>query len=141
MVEMLETAYILTHATGRSFVIMDEVGRGTTAEDGLAVGFACLEFLWGRVRCRTLFATHFHGLADMAGGWEGVGCFCTDVREVGGGEDGRGGWAYVHGLRRGVNRRSHALKVARLAGRLLISSFFFGRGETWRGLGWCVADG
>lgn len=112
MVEMLETAHILRAATSRSFVVMDEVGRGTTPEDGVAVGFACLEYLARVNGCRTLFATHFHRLADLTSGWGGVGCYCTDVREGEG-----GGWAYVHRLRRGVNRRSHALKVARLAGR------------------------
>lgn len=108
MVEMLETAEILRQATPRSFVIMDEVGRGTTAQDGFAVGYACLRHLRDVNGCRVLFATHFHGLADRV---EGLGCFCTDVEE-----DGVGGWSYVHRLRRGVNRESHALKVARMAG-------------------------
>lgn len=111
MVEMLETAEILKNATARSFVIMDEVGRGTTPEDGVAVGYACLDYLERVNGCRVLFATHFHELADLTRGREGVGCWCTDVRE----EEG-GGWGYVRRLRRGVNRESHALKVARLAG-------------------------
>jgi DNA mismatch repair ATPase MutS len=110
MVEMLETAEILRQATPRSFVIMDEVGRGTTAQDGFAVGYACLRHLMDVNGCRALFATHFHGLADRI---EGLGCFCTDVEE---GADGSGSWSYVHKLRRGVNRESHALKVARMAG-------------------------
>ncbi|KAM0722257.1 hypothetical protein Q7P37_001698 [Cladosporium fusiforme] len=111
MVEMLETAEILKQATPRSFVIMDEVGRGTTPEDGVAVGFACLHYLQRVNKCRALFATHFHALADMTSDFEGLGCYCTDVAE----ED-DGSWAYVHKLRKGVNRKSHALKVARLAG-------------------------
>ncbi|KAF2221778.1 DNA mismatch repair protein Msh1 [Elsinoe ampelina] len=111
MVEMVEVAAILNGATARSFVIMDEVGRGTTPEDGVAVGFACLKYLHDKVGCRVLFATHFHELADMTAGMRGVGGWCTDVQELEG-----GGWAYVHKLRRGVNRESHALKVARLAG-------------------------
>lgn len=111
MVEMLETATILKNATPRSFVIMDEVGRGTTPEDGLAVAFACLHHLYNVNKCRTLFATHFHKLADMTSGWEALGRYCTDVVE------GKGGaFTYVHRLREGVNRESHALKVARLAG-------------------------
>jgi DNA mismatch repair ATPase MutS len=120
MVEMVETAQILRHATPRSFVIMDEIGRGTTPEDGEAVAFACLHHLATVNRCRTLFATHFHGLVDMvrerglhasshAGG--PVEMYCTDIEE-----DGEGGFVYVHKLRKGVNRHSHALKVARLAG-------------------------
>ncbi|KAI2629735.1 muts domain V-domain-containing protein [Hypoxylon sp. NC1633] len=117
MVEMLETAAILRAATPRSFVIMDEVGRGTTPEDGAAVAFAALHHLVTVNRCRALFATHFHGLADMVtdrglhvsqGG--AVEMYCTDVEE-----DEAGGFVYVHKLRKGVNRQSHALKVARLA--------------------------
>ncbi|KAH8676308.1 muts domain V [Xylariales sp. PMI_506] len=120
MVEMLETAQILRAATPRSLVIMDEVGRGTTPGDGTAVAFASLWHLATVNRCRALFATHFHDLADMVrekglhvgqGGGGQVEFYCTDVEE-----DGRGGFVYVHKLRKGVNRESHALKVARLAG-------------------------
>ena len=111
MVEMLETAAILKNATRRSFVIMDEVGRGTTPEDGIAVGFACLHHLYHTNRCRTLFATHFHVLADMTKDWDNLGCYCTDVEE-----SSNGTFSYIHRLRPGVNRQSHALKVARLAG-------------------------
>ncbi|SPQ18691.1 a311064f-6696-45c8-853d-d5c5fb1a7b93 [Thermothielavioides terrestris] len=121
MVEMLETAAILRQATPRSFVIMDEVGRGTTPEDGTAVAFAALHHLVRVNRCRALFATHFHDIADLVaqhglrvqdGGPDGaVDMYCTDVEE-----DENGGFIYVHKLRKGVNRQSHALKVARLAG-------------------------
>ncbi|KAI8676920.1 DNA mismatch repair protein [Fusarium sp. Ph1] len=118
MVEMLETAHILKQATPRSFVVMDEIGRGTTPEDGTAVSYACLHHLATINQCRTLFATHFHGVADLAAA-EGlcspdggtVQTYCTDVDE-----DGQGGFVYNHKLRRGINRQSHALKVARLAG-------------------------
>ena len=115
MVEMLETASILKIATPRSFVIMDEVGRGTTPEDGIAVGFACLHHLYHTNRCRTLFATHFHVLADMTSKWNGLGCYCTDVAETP-----SGAFSYVHRLKPGVNRQSHALKVARLAGKPMV---------------------
>lgn len=118
MVEMLETAQILRQATPRSFVIMDEIGRGTTPEDGTAVSFACLHHLVTVNQCRTLFATHFHGVADLAaveglcGPVNGaVQMYCTDVAE-----DGQGGFVYVHKLQKGINRQSHALKVAKLAG-------------------------
>ncbi|KAH7172203.1 muts domain V-domain-containing protein [Fusarium sp. MPI-SDFR-AT-0072] len=118
MVEMLETAAILKQATPRSFVIMDEIGRGTTPEDGTAVAFACLHHLATVNQCRTLFATHFHSVADLAQE-EGlcsaeagvVQTYCTNVVE-----DGEGGFFYNHKLQRGINRQSHALKVARLAG-------------------------
>ncbi|KAK2758620.1 DNA mismatch repair ATPase msh1 [Arachnomyces sp. PD_36] len=112
MVEMLETAAILKQASSRSFVIMDEVGRGTTPEDGTAVSFACLHHLYNINRCRTLFATHFHALADMTQDFENLGRYCTDVRE----DPSSGSFSFVHRLKKGVNRQSHALKVARLAG-------------------------
>ena len=78
---MLETATILRHATRRSFVIMDEVGRGTTSLDGIAIAFACLHHLYYKNQCRTLFATHFHELAHMISSWPKAGNLCTDVSE------------------------------------------------------------
>ena len=81
MLEMLETATILRHATHRSFVIMDEVGRGTTSLDGIAIAFACLHHLYYKNQCRTLFATHFHELAHMITSWPKAGNLCTDVAE------------------------------------------------------------
>jgi DNA mismatch repair ATPase MutS len=121
MVEMLETAAILRRATPKSFVIMDEIGRGTTPDAGTAVAFAALHHLVTVNRCRALFATHFHEIADMVayrglgvenGGDDGaVEMYCTDVEE-----DRTGGFSYVHKLQRGVNRDSHALKVAKIAG-------------------------
>ncbi|PYH94796.1 hypothetical protein BO71DRAFT_398622 [Aspergillus ellipticus CBS 707.79] len=111
MVEMLETAAILKQATPRSFVIMDEVGRGTTPEDGTAVSFACLHHLHYHNQCRMLFATHFHRLADMTHDFNALGRYCTDVKETT-----SGSFSFVHRLRKGVNRQSHALKVAQLAG-------------------------
>ncbi|KAF8246000.1 hypothetical protein K440DRAFT_586559 [Wilcoxina mikolae CBS 423.85] len=112
MVEMLETAHILRSATPRSFVIMDEIGRGTSSRDGLAIAYATLTHLIEVNKSRTLFATHFHELADMVKMEKKVACHCTDVSED---LDGMG-WSYVHKLRKGVNKESHALKVARLAG-------------------------
>ncbi|ESK98406.1 dna mismatch repair protein [Moniliophthora roreri MCA 2997] len=122
MVEMLETAEILRRATPRSLVIMDEVGRGTTVNDGLAIAFATVHHLVSVNQCRALFATHFHELSDMlgyttAGQGQGQGVFanvsfyCTDVDEL---ED--GSFTYSYRVRPGVNRDSHGLKVAQLAG-------------------------
>ncbi|KAF9948057.1 DNA mismatch repair ATPase msh1 [Mortierella alpina] len=71
MVEMTETASILQNATERSLVIMDEVGRGTATLDGCAIAYATLHHLYHTNRCRTLFATHYHELADMVGAVEG----------------------------------------------------------------------
>jgi DNA mismatch repair ATPase MutS len=111
MVEMLETAAILKQATKRSFVIMDEVGRGTTPQDGMAVAYGALHHLKSINLCRTLFATHFHTLADLTADWPNLGRWCTDIKE-----DASGSFTFQHKLRRGVNRQSHALKVAKLAG-------------------------
>ncbi|CAG8095322.1 unnamed protein product [Penicillium olsonii] len=111
MVEMLETATILKQATHKSFVIMDEVGRGTTPEDGTAISFACLHHLHYYNQSRVLFATHFHGLADMTQNFEKLERYCTDVKDLP-----SGAFSFVHKLRKGVNRQSHALKVAQLAG-------------------------
>ncbi|KAJ7706453.1 muts domain V-domain-containing protein [Mycena rosella] len=120
MVEMLETAEILQRATPRSLVIMDEVGRGTTVKDGLAIAFATVHHLVSQNQCRALFATHFHEVTDMLGYsmdkadqgvFSSVGFFCTDVDET---DDGH--FAYSYRLRPGVNRDSHGLKVAQLAG-------------------------
>lgn len=111
MVEMLETAAILKNATARSLVVMDEVGRGTTPEDGTAIGYACIHHLYHVNKCRTLFATHFHALADMTNHLPEVGRYCTEIVE-----QGDGSFTFSRRLRKGVNRESHALKVARLAG-------------------------
>lgn len=111
MVEMLETATILKQATPKSFVIMDEVGRGTTPEDGTAVSFACLHHLHYHNQSRVLFATHFHALADMTEDFAKLARYCTDVKTTA-----SGAFSFVHRLRKGVNRQSHALKVAQLAG-------------------------
>ncbi|OQE34537.1 hypothetical protein PENCOP_c017G08042 [Penicillium coprophilum] len=111
MVEMLETATILKQATPKSFVIMDEVGRGTTPEDGTAVSFACLHHLHNHNQSRVLFATHFHALADMTKDFDKLARYCTDVKDMA-----SGAFSFVHRLRKGVNRQSHALKVAQLAG-------------------------
>ena len=109
MVEMVETSQILTQATERSFVIMDEVGRGTTPEASIAVGYACLDHLHRVNKCRTLFATHFHALVDMAAEFDNVAYYCTDIAREG------DAWVYMHRLKLGVNRESHALQVAKLA--------------------------
>lgn len=94
---------------------MDEVGRGTTPEDGIAIGFSCLDHLYHKNQSRALFATHFHSLTDMTKDFKKISCYCTDVHE-----EQNGSFTYNHRLKKGVNRRSHALKVARLAGTLIL---------------------
>lgn len=112
MVEMLETAMILRNATPRSFVIMDEVGRGTAPKDGAAVAYAVLKHLVEKNKCRALFATHFGELGEWVRGDKKVATWCTDISVD---KDGSA-WTFVHRLRRGVSTESHALRVAKMAG-------------------------
>ena len=110
MVEMLETAAILNQATGRSLVILDEVGRGTSTHDGLAIAQACMEYLHDAVGCRTLFATHFHELADVADALPRAVCMAMDATA------GRHGDVFTYRIGPGRAGQSHGLKVAALAG-------------------------
>jgi DNA mismatch repair protein MutS len=110
MVEMLETSAILNQATDRSLVILDEVGRGTSTHDGLAIAQACLEYLHDVVRCRTLFATHYHELADTAEALARAICMAMDASE------GRHGDAFNYKVSLGRAGKSYGLKVAALAG-------------------------
>nr|WJN24907.1 meiotic recombination protein [Moesziomyces parantarcticus] len=113
MVEMTEVGEILHRATHRSLVIADEIGRGTTNLTGIAVGFATLATLVER-GCRTLFATHFHEIADLVQDnadpkFNAVGFYASDVDEC------DAGLVYSHTLRKGVNRKSYGIQVARIA--------------------------
>src|SRR5207247_4665081 len=81
MVEMRETAHILAHATRRSLVVLDEIGRGTSTYDGVSIAWAVAEFLHDRVGCKTLFATHYHELCGLADTRPRVRNFSTAVRE------------------------------------------------------------
>ncbi len=110
MREMTETAYILRHATHRSLVVLDEIGRGTGTEDGHAIARAVLEYLHDRVRARTLFATHFQALASLADDRPGVRLAAMDVLE----ED--GDITFLHRLVPGRIARSYGVHVALMAG-------------------------
>ncbi len=110
MVEMLETANILHNATPRSLVILDEVGRGTSTFDGLALAWAIAEQLAARVGCRTLFATHYHELTELANLLPQVFNLNVAVREC---ED---RIVFLHRILPGAADRSYGLQVARLAG-------------------------
>ncbi len=110
LVEMMETANILRHATDRSLVVLDEVGRGTGTEDGVAIARAVCEDLADRVRARTLFATHYHGLAESVGALPGVGVVSAAVAE----EDGT--VTFLHRITPGASGKSYGLHVATLAG-------------------------
>jgi DNA mismatch repair protein MutS len=110
MVEMVETAAILAQATGRSFVILDEVGRGTSTYDGLALAWAVAEAVHSQIRCRCLFATHYHELARLAETCEALSLHHVRAREW------QGDLVLLHELAQGPADRSYGLAVARLAG-------------------------
>jgi DNA mismatch repair protein MutS len=110
MVEMTETANILNNATDRSVVILDEIGRGTSTLDGLSLAWAIAEHIALEVRSRTLFATHYHELTDLAHRIAGVKNLNVAVRE----------WedqvVFLHRIVEGGTDRSYGIHVARLAG-------------------------
>jgi DNA mismatch repair protein MutS len=110
MVEMAETAAILNGATVRSLVVLDEVGRGTATWDGLAIAWAVLEALHDRIRCRAIFATHFHELTALAGRLPELRLAAMKVREW------RGEVVFQHLVGEGAAERSWGVHVARLAG-------------------------
>ncbi|WP_239479064.1 DNA mismatch repair protein MutS [Lichenicola cladoniae] len=110
MVEMIETAAILNLAGPRSLVVVDEIGRGTSTLDGLAIAWAVLESLHGAQRCRTIFATHFHELGELAETLPGLSPHTMSVREW------KGQVVFRHEVVKGVAGRSWGVHVARLAG-------------------------
>ncbi len=110
MVEMTETAHILHHATRRSLVVLDEIGRGTSTFDGLSIAWAVAEQLHDRVGARTLFATHYHELTDLARERPRVKNCSIAVKEV----DGR--ILFLRKLVSGSASKSYGIEVARLAG-------------------------
>jgi DNA mismatch repair protein MutS len=110
LVEMAETANILRHATVRSLVILDEVGRGTSTYDGLALARAVLEDLHDRVGARTLFATHFHELTELADRLPGVRNVHAAASEDG------AELAFLYRIVPGASARSYGIQAARLAG-------------------------
>ncbi len=110
MAEMVETAAILTQATPRSLVILDEIGRGTATYDGLAIAWACAEALHDTNRCRALFATHYHELAALEGRLAHVANLSLTAKEW------NGELVFLHEAVRGSADRSYGVQVAKLAG-------------------------
>jgi len=110
MVEMVETANILNHATAKSLLILDEVGRGTSTFDGVSIAWAVVEFLAQKLRARTLFATHYHELTRLAATFPNVRNFNIAVRE----------WneqiLFLRKIVEGGTDKSYGIQVARLAG-------------------------
>jgi DNA mismatch repair protein MutS len=110
MVEMVETAAILNQAGPRSFVILDEIGRGTATFDGLSIAWATLEHLHEVNRCRTLFATHYHELTALTAKLPKLACHTMRVKEW------KGDVVFLHEVGPGTADRSYGIHVAKLAG-------------------------
>ena len=110
MVEMVETAAILSQATERSFVILDEVGRGTSTYDGMALAWAVVEAVHEQLACRCLFATHYHELSRLAETCDALSLHHVRAREW------KGDLVLLHELAKGAADKSYGLSVAKLAG-------------------------
>lgn len=110
MVEMVEVATILQNATMRSLLILDEIGRGTSTFDGLSIAKAVLEDVTSRIRCKTLFSTHYHELTELEGTLEGA----VNYKIVAAEKD--KGIIFLHKIMRGGTNKSFGIEVAKLAG-------------------------
>jgi len=110
MVEMTETAAILHTATPRSLILLDEVGRGTATYDGLAIAWAAVEYIHARTRAKTLFATHYFELTELADRLSGVKNYHVSVKETG------SGIVFLRTVEPGAADRSYGIEVAKLAG-------------------------
>jgi DNA mismatch repair protein MutS len=112
MVEMIETAHLLHHATRRSLLILDEIGRGTSTYDGVSIAWAVVEHIHNHpgLRCRTLFATHYHELTRLAGLLPGVRNYNVAVADEG------GKLVFLHKIVPGGSDRSYGIHVGELAG-------------------------
>src|SRR5581483_3929161 len=110
MVEMTETAMILNTATERSLIVLDEIGRGTATYDGLALAWAVVEYIHSRTRAKTLFATHYHELTELAEQLGGVRNLRVSVKEAG------ERIIFLRKVEPGKADRSYGIEVARLAG-------------------------
>jgi DNA mismatch repair protein MutS len=110
MVEMTETAAILNTATQDSLVLLDEIGRGTATYDGLAIAWAAIEYLHARTRAKTLFATHYHELTELADRLSGVKNYRVTVKET------PTGITFLRKVEPGPADKSYGIEVAKLAG-------------------------
>jgi len=110
MVEMTEAANILNNASAQSLVILDEIGRGTSTYDGLAIAWAITEHLHDTIGCRALFATHYHELAQLAESLSGLRNYNVQVREV------LEQIVFLHKIAAGNADKSYGIHVAQLAG-------------------------
>lgn len=111
MMEMLETAHIIKSATSRSLILMDEIGRGTSADEGYALAWAICQHLNEKLACRTLFATHYSQLADLVSSYAHSQLLKTTAIE-----DDAGNITFMHLIVPGIASHSHAISIARFAG-------------------------
>ncbi|MCK4301785.1 MAG: DNA mismatch repair protein MutS, partial [candidate division Zixibacteria bacterium] len=107
---MVETANILHNATGKSLILLDEVGRGTSTFDGLSVAWAVVEYINEKIEARTIFATHYHELTSMAAVYDKIRNYQVAVREW------QGKIIFLHQIIPGGCDDSYGIEVARLAG-------------------------
>jgi DNA mismatch repair protein MutS len=110
MVEMTEAAAILNTATGNSFIVLDEIGRGTSTYDGLALAWAVIEYIHERIKAKTLFATHYHELTELADQLSGIRNLHVAVKES------NDQILFIKKVEPGAADRSYGIEVARLAG-------------------------
>lgn len=110
MVEMIETAVILNNATARSLILLDEVGRGTSTFDGISIAWSVADYLVNHVGARTLFATHYHELTDLAHNMDGIANYNVVVKEWG--EE----VIFLRKIERGPADKSYGIQVGQLAG-------------------------
>lgn len=110
MVEMIETSNILNNATSNSFVILDEVGRGTSTYDGVAIAWSILEFIQSNIKSRTLFATHYHELITLSSKYKEIGNLNVEVLDNG------SDIQFKHKIIKGSASKSYGVHVAKLAG-------------------------
>lgn len=110
MVEMQETAYILTNATDRSLIILDEVGRGTSTYDGLSIAWAIVEYIHSHIKAKTLFATHYHELIDVVEKLPRGKNYSVAVQET------SSGMVFLRKIVAGGASESYGIEVAKLAG-------------------------
>ena len=116
MVEMSETSAILHTATRASLVLLDEIGRGTSTYDGVSIAWAVSEHLHDRIGCKTVFATHYHELTQLADELDAVRNYNVAVREIAGPQGGAPQVLFLHRLQPGGADRSYGIEVGRLAG-------------------------
>jgi DNA mismatch repair protein MutS len=107
---MQETAEILNNATKKSLVVLDEIGRGTSTFDGISIAWSVAEYLHGKTKAKTLFATHYHELTDLADAFAGINNFTVKVKEDG------GRIVFLRRIAPGVAEKSFGIHVGAMAG-------------------------